>query len=274
MNLSDTLQILIDADIQCFLAACIGETKTDWGPYTDEQGILHETNIVIAYDLPKALSVFEAKVSNVIQAVREYMGVDMEYKVTMCLTHRNNFRKTLMPSYKANRTAPKPKLLPDIRAHCEAKYDCECWENLEADDTLSILGTTLDNSVVCSIDKDMLTIRDTIVYNWNKDNFVHTDPQSAQYHHYYQTLKGDSCDGFGGAKGIGDKRARAILETDDSWEAVESTFISKGQTKEDALLMARMAKLLTPDLYDRAMGTVTYWNPPGTPMPTMLPEVS
>lgn len=256
------MQILIDADIQCFLAACIGETKTDWGPYTDEHGIYHETNIIITYDLPKALFVFEAKVANVINAVREYMGIDMEYKVTMCLSSKTNFRKTLNPMYKANRTAPKPKLLPDIRAYCESKYNCECWENLEADDVLCYLGQSLKNTCVATIDKDLLTTMNTVVYNWNKGTFVHTDPKTAQWHHYYQTLKGDSVDGFSGAKGIGDKRARAILETDDSWEAVESTFISRGQTKEDALLMARMARLLTPDLYDRQSGEVKLWTPP------------
>ena len=275
MNLKktkETLHILIDADIQCFLAACVGETKTDWGSYTDDQGIFYETNIVITYDLPKALSVFDTKVANVIIAVREYMGIDGEYKVTMCLSHKDNFRKTLMPSYKSNRTAPKPKLLPEVRVYCEAKYDCECWEGLEADDVLCILGESLDNTVVCSIDKDMLCILDTVVYNWNKGTFVHTDAQSSQYHHYYQTLKGDYVDGFGGAKGIGDKKAKLALEQGVTWENVVSIYASKGQSEEEALMMARMAKLLTPELYNRTTGEVRLWQPKDYLCPSVKPN--
>jgi 5'-3' exonuclease len=179
----------------------------------------------------------------------------------MCLSHSKNFRKELNASYKSNRTAPKPKLLPDVRAYVELKYNCECLVNCEADDTLSILGTTLDNSVVCSTDKDMLTIRDTTVYNWKRGTFEITDPQTAQWHHYYQTIKGDTVDGYGGAKGIGDKKARLALETACTWDNVVNTFAIKGQSADEALLMARMAKLLTPELYDRSTGEVSLWQP-------------
>jgi hypothetical protein len=272
--LSETLNILVDIDIPIFAAACVGETKTVWQEkYTDDQGIIHEEIATIEYDLEKAKNYLAYQVAHITAKVREHFDWTKDYKVTMCLSHKDNFRKTLNPMYKSNRVTPKPKLLPEVRAFVESKYNTECWDNLEADDVLSILGTTLDNSVVCSIDKDMLTIKDTIVYNWKRDTFEVTDPKTAQWHHYYQTLKGDSVDGFGGAKGIGDIRARAILEAECSWEAVEATFISKKQTKEDSLMMARMAKLLTPELYDRATGTVYQWMPPsyqGKAMPVVV----
>lgn len=258
----NTLQILVDADILAFTSSLSGETKTLWqAAYTDEYGVSHDKVETIEYDLDKATAVLDYQVAHVVAKVREYNEWTQDYKVTMCLSHKENFRKTLNSMYKSNRTAPKPKLLSEVRAYVESKYNCECWKGLEADDTLSILGTTLDNSVVCSTDKDMLTIRDTIVYNWKRGTFEVTDPQTAQWHHYYQTLKGDIVDGYSGAKGIGDVKARAALEADGSWAGVENVFVSRKQTKEDALLMARMAKLLTPELYDRHSGEVKLWTP-------------
>jgi len=251
MNLSKTLNILIDADILCFTSAIVGCNKVDWG-----DGIVTEE-----YDLGKATAVLSYQVAHIIAKVREHFYRTEDYKVTMCLSHSKNFRKTLNPLYKSNRTAPKPKLLSDVRAFVESKYDCECWENLEADDVLCILGESLDNTCVCSIDKDLLTTRNTTVYNWKRETFEVTDPQTALWHHYYQTLKGDSVDGFGGAKGIGDKKARLALEAGVTWENIVSIYESKGQTEEEALLMARMAKLLTPELYDRHSGEVKLWVP-------------
>lgn len=260
-NLSNTLNILIDSDVHIFTSSLAGKVETDWGSYTDDDGIFHETNIVTTYDLGKATSILGYQVNNVVAKVLGYMEWTGNYKVTMCLSHKKNFRKTLMPSYKANRTAPKPVLYNAVREYVEKNYECECWENCEADDVLSMLGTSMENSVVCSVDKDMLTIRDTTFYNWKRGTFEVTDPQTAQWHHYYQCLRGDSVDGYSGAKGIGDVKARKVLDTECSWSNVVATYESKGQTEKDALLMARMAKLLTPELYDRHSGEVRLWTP-------------
>jgi hypothetical protein len=73
------------------------------------------------------------------------------------LTGPNNFRKTINPLYKANRTAPKPIHLAALQQYAVKKLNAE-WapDTLEADDAISIhrdkvRGTT----TICSLDTDI-----------------------------------------------------------------------------------------------------------------------
>ena len=59
--------------------------------------------------------------------------------------------------------------------------------------------------------------------------------------------------------------AAAILEPHtslrDMWSAVVSTFEAKGLTHADALLQARLARILRREDYDRETGEITLWTP-------------
>ena len=67
-------------------------------------------------------------------------------------------------------------------------------------------------------------------------------------------------DGYSGIPGIGIKRAATILEKNGcTWDTVREAFLEKGLTEDDALMNARLAKILTSDLYES--GRITYWNP-------------
>ena len=73
------------------------------------------------------------------------------------LTGSNNFRKTIYPEYKANRTQPKPKWLQECREFAIKNLGAELApDTLEADDALAIYQT--DNTIICSLDKDLLQI--------------------------------------------------------------------------------------------------------------------
>ena len=78
-----------------------------------------------------------------------------EYKAY--LTGPDNFRKTIYPEYKANRTAPKPIHLKDLQKYAIKHMGAEMApDTLEADDALGINQT--DDTMIVSLDKDLLMI--------------------------------------------------------------------------------------------------------------------
>lgn len=128
----------------------------------------------------------------------------------------NNFRKTLYPdTYKANRPS-KPaqyyNLLEAIKYN--HKNNWQCHDQLEADDLLGIMATNgkVENPIICSIDKDMLTIPGWH-FQWHHDSFPHLVTQvDADRFWLTQLLTGDSTDGIAGMKGIGQKKAEILIE--------------------------------------------------------------
>ena len=67
-----------------------------------------------------------------------------------------------------------------------------------------------------------------------------------------QTLAGDSTDGYSGAPGFGVKTSQKFFEENGyTWNSVLEAFGKKGLTEEDALMNARLAKILTADDYDK-----------------------
>jgi DNA polymerase-1 len=105
----------------------------------------------------------------------------------------------------------------------------------------------------------MVTIPDARI--WKDGAILHITPEEAYENFITQALKGDPTDGYYGCKGIGEVTARKIIDkhrgTPESlWEGVVKAY--KGDA-EDALLNARMARILTSELYDDAP---ILWNPP------------
>jgi len=73
------------------------------------------------------------------------------------LSGKSNFRKTIYPEYKANRTAPKPIHLEALREYALEKQNAELApDTLEADDALGINQT--DDTMIVSLDKDLLMV--------------------------------------------------------------------------------------------------------------------
>ena len=73
-------------------------------------------------------------------------------------------------------------------------------------------------------------------------------------------MAGDQTDGYSGVPTIGVKRADALLDKNGcSWETVVNAFKAKDLTEEDALLNARLAKILQKELY--LDDTIKLWTP-------------
>jgi DNA polymerase-1 len=75
-------------------------------------------------------------------------------------------------------------------------------------------------------------------------------------------LAGDQTDGYGGVPGIGVKRAEALFEDKGySWKTVVDAFKEKDRSEDDALVNARLAKILTVDDYDFKKKKPKLWSP-------------
>jgi DNA polymerase-1 len=127
---------------------------------------------------------------------------------------------------------------------------------LEADDAMGIYATNNPGNIIVSPDKDMKQIPGRL---YNMEETVTITPEQGEQWHYIQTLAGDQTDGYSGVPGIGIKRAVALFEEQGyNWKTVVQAFADKGLTEKDALLNARLAKILTNKEYD---GQVIDWTP-------------
>jgi DNA polymerase-1 len=115
-----------------------------------------------------------------------------------------------------------------------------------------------------SIDKDLKTVAG-LHYNPNypEDGIYEISTDDAHYNHMYQTLCGDSTDGYSGCPSIGPKTAAKILDvpTEDMWIAVLEAFASKGLKYEDAIIQARVARILRGEDYIFSSNTLNLWEP-------------
>jgi DNA polymerase-1 len=191
-----------------------------------------------------------------------------------------NFRYGVLPTYKSNRSDnEKPWLHGYLKDYVKANHPTECWEGIEADDTLGILGSSDHKYVVCTIDKDLFTVPCNL-YNWNKmgkPRIVSTT--EADWFWLYQVLIGDTVDGYKGCPMIGDIKARKILgepgeySLDKMWELVVQAYqntstkqakkvYGKEQlTEEDALVQARVARILRQEDWDEKKKKPILWRP-------------
>lgn len=130
-----------------------------------------------------------------------------EYR--LFLTGKDNFRYRIYPEYKAHRPKEKPFWLESIRSYLRATFNAEVVDGQEADDALGINQT--DDTVICSIDKDLLMIPGKH-YNFVKDEFITVTKEDGIKHFYMQCLQGDRSDNIKGIPGIGVKKAEKLLE--------------------------------------------------------------
>ena len=132
-------------------------------------------------------------------------------------------------------------------------------KTLEADDAMGIYATAHPGNTIVSPDKDMRQIPGKL-YNLT-DTTTITAEEGAKWH-MIQTLAGDQTDGYSGVPGIGVKRAETLFNKEGySWSTIVKAFEDKGLTENDALLNARLARILTLDDYDTERQEPILWTP-------------
>lgn len=241
--------LLIDADILIYRIAIACEEAVCWDQ-ANELWTLHA-------DLKEA----KARVQDEISRLRELLG---GIRIILCFSPRKTFRHRLYPPYKAHRKERKPTIFPTLRAWAMAEWESAAWPDVEADDIMGILSKSHSlpaPKIVVSDDHDMQSIPCTLYQPMHPERGIRRITyKSARRYHLIQTLTGDSGDGYPGLPGVGPKRAEAILE-EGTWDEVVAAYEKKGLNEKEALLQARLAKILTPSLYDQKTQTVTLWNP-------------
>lgn len=258
-----TRTLLFDGDIFAYKAAAAAERATDWG---DEIHTLH------AYEKDG-----EEKMIRNIEKVMTDLKADA---MVVALTDtQENFRKSILPTYKGNRKdVRKPLLLGHLKDHLRATYEVYDRPTLEADDILGILSTgqkIKGEKIIVSIDKDLKSIPG-LLYNDSKpmDGIVEVSEAEADYWHMMQTLTGDVTDGYSGCPGVGPKKAQLIIQDalgkeaplEDQyasciWRAVVQTFVKAKLGEEEALRQARVARILRSSDYDFKVKRPILWVP-------------
>jgi len=161
------------------------------------------------------------------------------------LTGKDNFRMKVDKTYKGNRTAPKPDLLPYCREYLQWNWGAIVSKGQEADDLISLEAARLgyQGCIICSIDKDFLQVP-VPMYNWQKDTLTEVTPEEGLRFFYKQVLMGDQADNVKGVKGIGPKGADKLLEGVEGEGGLFSkcleVYKDNGMTEEDLINNARL----------------------------------
>lgn len=198
----------------------------------------------------EALGVAKQRVDDLLDNILAKVQAD-EYKAF--LSSSTNFRKTIYPEYKANRTQPKPKWLSNLREYALELGAVVSKDGLEADDELGINQT--DKTIICSLDKDLLQIPGnhfqwqieggTPDKRWVKpDTFtVQTELEGLRVL-YEQCLKGDGSDNIKGAIGIGEVKARKLLKDCKDEKEMIGVCLGEFFTEEEFLMNMQCVYLL------------------------------
>ena len=153
-----------------------------------------------------------ARVDEAIERCLKAVGAK-EYQTWLSDRSENNFRYAIYPEYKANRTQPPPRYLPDVLEHLTSEWQANIAVGQEADDALGIeqVKASLEKeSIICSIDKDLLQIPGRH-YNFVKEVFQEVSYEEGIRHFYRQLLIGDRADNVFGVRGIGPVKAEAAI---------------------------------------------------------------
>lgn len=244
--------ILLDADIVAFKVASVAEERYEWEPGEE----------TYAFDRPGARRHTD-------ELVGEYADACKATGVIVCLTDAVNFRKELNPEYKSNRQGVrKPELLQFVKDYLASEYVTFQRPRLEADDIMGILATTdrwiPGEKIMVSEDKDMRTIPGNLYNPRNPDlGVIEISPLDADRFHMWQTLVGDSSDGYPGCPGVGPVKAEPLIgmDADELWDFVLEWYYDKGLTETDAILQARMARILRASDWNNKKKKVRLWVP-------------
>ena len=117
--------------------------------------------------------------------------------------------------------------------------------------------------VIVSRDKDLLTVPG--LHGAPSGHIRRVTDREAALSHLALALSGDPADGFKGCPGVGPVKARRVLAQAEAdgrspWSAVVAAYAAGGLGEEQALLQARLARVLRAGELDAA-GRPVLWRP-------------
>jgi len=237
------MKLLIDADYIVYKSCAAAETELDFG----DDVILVTSNFSDAYN---ATTRELTKLKDEFGALSDIVLFFSDYK---------NFRKKVYPDYKGHRNRKKPCGYKRVVNQLKTEFETIIMPTLEADDSLGIYATQYPGNIVISPDKDMKQIPGKL---YNLDETFTISPEEGAKWHLIQSISGDSTDGYSGVPGIGVKRAETLFNKEGySWKTVVNAYKAKDLTEADALINARLARILTFDDYDFNKRQPKLWTP-------------
>lgn len=245
--------LLLDTDYLAYKSSQACEEGIDFG----------DDVIITQSNFSQVLKVFERELDKIMTAM-------MDYDVILYFSSPENFRKKIYPDYKGHRNRRKPLGYKRLVNWCKDNFNTVVREGLEADDALGIDATMpkddfdYDQPIIVSPDKDMRQIPGVL---WDmKGDVEEITKEEGDRWHLIQALAGDPTDGYPGCPGIGVKRAADLIDKHDfPWEAVCQAFRERGLSDDDALLNARLAKILQATDYDFIELAPILWTPAPCP---------
>lgn len=130
------------------------------------------------------------------------------------LSPKKTFRHRVDAEYKAKRSEPSEgikKWKPFIDEYLRQSWGFGEWNDHEADDAVAVMQWNMENSVICSPDKDLKQVPGNH-YDYKKGLKFLITPDEANYNLCYQLLMGDAGDGIKGCPGVGKVGAKQILD--------------------------------------------------------------
>lgn len=284
-NANSEVALLIDGDMALYQACSIAEQEINWGEFWT----LHS-------DPDEAYKLFEIAIQKLIMDVDAQLKLQEVPRIYLAFTDSENWRKSILPSYKGNRKEKrKPLCYYKVRERVFENYECLMKPTLEGDDVLGIWATSKNikgRKIIVSGDKDFKTIPGEF-WDYGRKKFYEISEEEANYWHLYQTLMGDVTDGYAGCPAMGETSATAFLEEpfvwfqepkvfksgprkglevmvwkqrplepeESLWDAVVSCFVKAGLTAEDALVQAQVARICRNTEWDPKAQQVIPWKP-------------
>ncbi len=227
------MKLLIDADYVVYKSCAACEYDVDYG----------NDVIVVASRFSEAYSSIQREFKQIIDRF-----LWDQPQLILFFSDSENFRKKIYPDYKGHRNRKKPCGYRRVINALKEEYEVITLPTLEADDALGIYATTNPGNIICSPDKDMRQIPGRL---FDMNETVMITEEAGRRWHLIQTLAGDQTDGYSGCPGYGVKTATKLFEKEGyTWNVVADAFLSKDLTEEDALLNARLARILTKEDYN------------------------
>lgn len=238
------MSLLIDADFIVYKCCAASETEIDFG----------DDLIVVTSKFTEAYEYVERELYNIANDLGCFDESILFFSDSV------NFRKSIDPAYKGHRNRKKPCGYKRVINKLKEDYHVVVMPKLEADDAIGIYATKESGHIICSPDKDMRQIPGDL-YDLTNEVVTITKEEGDRWH-LIQTMAGDQTDGYAGVPSIGVKRADALLtEKGATWQTVLETFLEKGLTEDDALMNARLAKILQVEDYDFTNQEPRLWSP-------------
>jgi len=275
--------LLLDAEIMAFKVASVSQKAH---PFCPDQLLVDEWGAVVP------------RIHLAVRQLQAKLGTDDVIVCLSCPT-AENWRLDILPTYKANRDYSKrPVHLAAVKDYMEANWPSYRRPRLEADDIMGILSTSrAGRNIIVSEDKDMKTIPGWLFNPARDSGPAYIDGPTADRWHMHQTIVGDATDGYAGCPGAGPEKARewgegaawashqhtltrgprkGLQETrwvawedgfSTPWERLVTLYARYGFTEEDALVQARVSRILRASDYNFNTREVILWTPDSPPPP-------